>query len=308
MTRVPPASTQPDPEEFLRHLTVRDYVLLHWLAEHYVLPTRQIKAALFPSLRTAQRRLTVLHRIGALSRFRFDHSETDPVLYRIGAVPEFLIDRTGTDSVDLRYTMGPLGVEHVPMMFEDPDNPDAKPPRSHLARRRRVSRSPNLRHLIGVNQFFTDLFAHARTHPDAKVLRWWSEQHATKAYPSARTGTQIHPDGHGIWRVGGQSVGFFLENDYGTEGVPLVLDKLKKYEHLAKHENGPRYPVLLWVPTAARQRSLLRAMSGVPLPIPVAVGVHSRTPAGPIWAVPDRPDARLHLHELPSDPMRDPGA
>ena len=75
MVRVPPSRSQPDPLIALRRLSQRDRLLLSWLAEHFVLTTDQIAAALFPSLRAAQRRLTVLHRIGAVSRFQFARTE-----------------------------------------------------------------------------------------------------------------------------------------------------------------------------------------------------------------------------------------
>ena len=79
----------PDPLRDLRHLTPRDRLLLAWLAEHQTLTTGQIATALFPSLRAAQKRLTLLYRIGALDRFSFA--------------------RTPTDTGGLRYTLGPLG-------------------------------------------------------------------------------------------------------------------------------------------------------------------------------------------------------
>ena len=114
-----------------------------------------------------------------------------------------------------------------------------------MERTERIVGSRRLAHLLGTNQLFIDLHAYARTDRRARLVRWWSEQHATAAY--ALSG--IRPDGHGIWQVGDHTVGFWLEHDRGTEKIATVLDKLRNYARLA--EVGPRYPVLLRVPVAA---------------------------------------------------------
>lgn len=277
--RRPPAAGS-DPLRHVRRLTGRDRLLLGWLAEHYVLSTEQVTAALFPSRRSAQERLTTLYRIGALSRFAFARSDTECGSYR--------------------YTLGPLGVLLHPDAYTDPDNPAAKAPRSHLERRARILRSPTLDHLAGVNQFFVDLYAAARrSGGSAALLRWWSEQHATAVFRTALS--QIRPDGHGIWQVGRRRVGFFLEHDRGTEDVARVLRKLVQYARHAT-DGGPRFPVLFWVPDVRREATLQQRLAVLPtMPMPVATAVHCDTPAGPVWAVVGDPARRHPLHELPSD-------
>ena len=279
MVRIPTTPTAPDPLRELRHLTPRDRLVLSWLAEHYVLSTEQIAAAAFPSVRAAQIRLAVLYRIGAVSRFSFARTEATTGSYR--------------------YTLGPLGALLHPDAYTDPDHPGAKPPKTHLERRARITRSPRLPHLLGVNQFFIDLIRHTRTHPDAALLRWWSEQHATAAFETALS--RIRPDAHGVWQAAGHQVGLFLEYDRDTEDVARVIGKLRQYEKLAA-DGGPRYPVLFWVPDRRREASLLRALTSVRLPIPVATAIHSPHPAGPVWALPGDPGPRLCLHDLPSEP------
>ena len=266
-----------------RRLTPRDRLLLSWLAEHYLLSTHQIARALFDSTRTAQQRLTILHRLGVLHRFTFANHD-------------------GTPETPYLYTLGPVGMRLHPDAYHDPDQLGLKPPRSSIERVDRLARSPILGHLLGVNQFFVDLHAHTRTHPGTAVARWWSEQHAAAVFRRSQTRkTNIQPDGHGIWTAGGHTVGFFLEYDRSTEDVPRVLRKLKAYELLAK--TGPRFPVLLWVPTARREASLLDALQGSALPMPVATAVHGDDPAAPVWTLTgDRPPRRRALHELPADP------
>ncbi|MFG1952446.1 replication-relaxation family protein [Micromonospora sp. NPDC048830] len=258
---------------YLRRLTLRDRQLLAWLAEHYVLSTAQITTALFPSERSARLRLATLHRIDAVHRF---------------------VDVT-TGTGQHLYTLGPLGMLVHPTTYTDPERPDARPPRSSIERTERIIGSPRLWHLLGANQLFVDLHAYTRTDPSAKLVRWWSEQHATAAYTLAG----IRPDGHGIWHAAGRTVGFFLEHDNGTEPLRTVLRKLRAYERLA--EFGPRYPVLLRVPTHRREAHLLDALAGVPTVMPVATGLHHEHPAGPAWTLAAEPGPRRWLHELPTD-------
>jgi Replication-relaxation len=265
----------------LRHLTVRDHTLLAWLAEHYVLSTDQIAAALFPSRRAARLRLAVLHCLEAVSRF---------------------VDMT-TGNRQYLYTLGPLGAVVYPTQFNDPSRADARTPRSSIDRTERIIGSRKLAHLLGTNQLFIDLAAYARTDANAQLARWWSEQHATSAYAAASyitsKGTGVRPDGHGVWVAGAREVGFFLEHDNGTEPLRVVFDKLRGYEQLAA--SGPRYPVLLRVPGRRREQHLLDALHGVPTAMPVATGIHGEHPAGPAWTLASDPGLRRWLHELPSD-------
>ncbi|MGW5079530.1 replication-relaxation family protein [Micromonospora echinospora] len=259
--------------DLLRRLTLRDRQLLDWLAEHYLLSTDQIAHALFPSRRAALLRLATLHCIEAVTRF---------------------VDVT-TGTSQYLYALGPLGAVLHPSAYTDPDRPSARPPRSNIERTERIVGSTKLRHLLGVNQLFVDLHAHTRTNPNAKLARWWSEQHATAAYAAA----DIRPDAHGIWTVGDHSVGFFLEHDNNTENLNRVLRKLRAYERLA--EFGPRYPVLLRVRSRRREANLLRALAGLPTTMPVATGIHSEHPASRTWTLTTDLTPRRWLHELPSD-------
>ncbi|BFU47724.1 hypothetical protein KRMM14A1004_59610 [Krasilnikovia sp. MM14-A1004] len=258
----------------LARLTIRDRQLLDWLAEHYLLSTDQIAVALFPSKRAATLRLAALYEMEAVNRF---------------------VDVT-TGTRQHLYALGPLGALVHPSAYNDPDRPDAPAPRTATDRTERIVGSRKLAHLLGTNQLFIDLHAYTRADPNARLLRWWSEQHATAAY--ALSG--IRPDGHGIWQVGDRTTGFWLEHDRGTEKIATVLGKLRNYARLA--EVGPRYPVLLRVASRRRERNLLDALAGVPAGLPVATGIHSEHPAGPAWTVAgDASGLRRWLHELPSD-------
>ncbi|WP_460493895.1 replication-relaxation family protein [Dactylosporangium cerinum] len=244
-----------------RRIVPRDRALLALLAEHYLLSSSQIAAAFFDSLRIAQRRLTVLHRLGVVHRFAYPNAEHTAVPYL--------------------YTLGPVGLQLYPDAYDDPDSRYGRAPRNALERARRIAASATAAHLLGVNQFFVDLLAATRlpNASGARLVRWWSEQHATDVY--AQSG--IRPDGHGIWHAHEHTVGFFLEHDRGTEDLPRVVAKLRAYARLA--EFGPRYPVLLWLPTLQREANVLRLLAGVNTPMPVATAVHGPDPAGRVWTL-----------------------
>ncbi len=276
--RVPAPASKPDRLSAYRRLTPRDRLLLSWLAEHYLLSTDQIHRALFDSLRTAQMRLTILHRLDVLHRLAFSSAR-------------------GVAETPYLYMLGPVGLRLHPDAYSDPDNKGLKAPRSSIERADRIARSRKVHHMLGVNQFFVDLHAHTRAHPDTRLLRWWSEQHATAHYHRAR----IFPDGHGIWQAGGHTVGFFVEHDRATENLRRVVAKLRGYERLANRQ-GVRFPVLLWVPSHRRHANLLDALHDVAFPMPIAVAVHCDDPAAPVWTLTTDPFRRRALHQLPADP------
>jgi DNA-binding CsgD family transcriptional regulator len=270
------APSRRDRLRLLGHLTARDRAILGWLAEHYLLTTAQIAQAAFPSPRAAGLRLSHLHKIEAVNRFVDASTGTRQHLYALGA----------------------LGQIVHPTRYNDPDRYEAAAPRSSVERTERIVGSRKLAHLLGTNQLFVDLLGYARTDTGATLLRWWSEQRTTNAY-TAMIG--IRPDAHGIWRVGDRTVGFWLEHDRGTEPLDTVLRKLRNYARLGD-AGGPRYPVLLRVPSRRRENNLLDALAGLPPGMPVATGLHDEHPAGPAWTLAgDRGRLRRWLHELPSD-------
>jgi len=212
-------------------LTDRDLLLLDWLADHKVLTTFQIAHALFSSLDFAQRRLLHLHRLALLDRFR-------PL-------------RAGGGSYPWHYVLDHLGAQFVAASRDD----RSPRPVETAERIRRIATSRTLEHQLGINQIFTDLAGGARTHPNARVERWWSENRCARpgAFGGMTFFSPVRPDGHGIWAQDEQRVAFFLEYDTGTESHPALLTKLGRYARHV-HEGGPRWPVLFWLPTAAREQ------------------------------------------------------
>jgi hypothetical protein len=188
-------------------LTGRDLVLLGWLADHGVLTTEQIAAALFPSVNFAQRRLRTLLAWRLVDRFRPQRPDGGSYPYH------WLLAQLGTDVIAAQRG------EPVPRRDQ------ARQRRWHLTNR------ANLPHLLGVNGFFTRLAAYARTRLGAELRRWRSAARcqqrgafATRPLDDGRwdaTALSYHPksrpDGHGIFTARDHTTASFLEYDTGTE-------------------------------------------------------------------------------------------
>jgi Replication-relaxation len=287
-------------------LTDRDHILLGWLYDHGVLTSFQIAHALFPSVDVTQKRLRKLTGDGVIARFRPQKPDGGSYPYH------YVLDQLGTDVVAMQRG------------DELPRRDQAKRRRWHLTNR------ANLPHLLGTNQFFTDLAGYARTHPDTALERWWpaarcqqpgafldpgDDNIQVRAYPP-----RVRPDGHGIWtehhpdehhagetvgehgRGGGRrTVPFFAEFDNNTMPLGKLVDKIDGYVALARAYNRV-WPVLFSLHSAARERHLHRELTDAEIWYPVATTTRDTTTDGADGTVePGRSPAEavwwLHRHE-----------
>lgn len=251
------------------HITSRDRQLLQLLDDHHVLTTDQIHRLFFLARRTCQIRLGELHSLGLLDRFRFA--------------------RNGGGSQPWHWTLGHNGHRFQAAARNRPE-PTARTSRQTM---QRLSANPNLTHLLTANEFGVRLSAYARRHPQARLDRWWSEATATARF---RT---IKPDGHGLWSIGGTTVGYWLEVDTGTEPLGKVVAKIDKYLLLARN-GGPRYPVLFWLHSEEREEHLHAHLGGRRPEVAAATATHGSDPAEAVW-LPAGDTQRVPLIELPSD-------
>ena len=273
------------------HLTDRDHTLLGWLYDHGVLTTPQIANALYPSLDFAQKRLARLVALGVIDRFR-------PQRPVGGSYPfHYLLDQLGTDVVIAQRTDDPV-------------------PRAQARQRRwHLTNKANLVHLLGTNQFFTDLAGHARTHPTTSLVRWWSaRQCANPGLFSTLAGAPVgfvpvRPDGHGIWAQDGAYVPFWLEYDTGTEPIGTLVNKITAYSTKLPPVASrlKRWPVLFSLHSAHREHHLHQALNGITTGIPVATSTRQlnvtapaeTSPAGQVWWLHRDTQPRRTLIELP---------
>jgi hypothetical protein len=164
----------------------RDMLLLRLLEAHQVLSTSQIHTLLFPSLRVCQKRLARLRALGLVASFRRrDSSGRRRPAY---------------------WVLGAAGMRRRAIASGEPVPTD----RTVRVRRDRIVASPTLNHRLGVNQFFVDLIAHARTRRGVELVRWWPEERSTTLL------RPVEPDGHGAWQVGDQVWPWFVEYDTGS--------------------------------------------------------------------------------------------
>ncbi len=267
-------------------LEPRDYVLAHLLDQHRFLTTDQIAAVLFSSPRTCRNRLNVLRQMGFVDWFMPVHPVT-------GRLP-------------VHWVPGRLSARYVALYHGKPapsiralrDARDAYPSAA--------TRVGHLIHADGVNQFFIDLLAYGRKHPQARLTRWWS---AARTHETVDHNTR--PDGHGVWCDGDDEVAFFFEHDTGTESHPTRAEKLDGYRTL--QVKGPTLPVLFWLPTSTIEANFHRHLARTGTR-GVIVATASRDhavehggSAGPVWHLVGDGRRRLYLAELPG-PVGDGGA
>lgn len=235
-------------------LTPRDRQLCRLLWEHRVLTSHQIAEVAFPILTLAQRRLTTLAELEVVDRFR-------PLVL------------THTGSAPYHYTLGPAGA--AVLAAENDQTVRDLGYRRDVAQR--IAHNQHLAHVLGCNGFFTALLRHARHHDDADLLEWWPERRCAAAF-----GAAVRPDAYGRWREHGATVAFHLEHDNASEWVQRVAGKLPGYAALFRAQRAWR-PVLLWLPTTARERSVRRAIPHGEVPVATAARDSNPDPADAIW-------------------------
>lgn len=276
-TRPVGVSRRGRPHDSLREISwrlePRDYVLAHLLHEHRYLTTAQITAILFSSERTCRNRLNVLRKLGFIDWFM-------PV-------------RPGRGRLPVHWVPGPLAARYVALHHgERPPTPKAV----REAQDALVS-GGHLDHTDGTNQFFVDLIAHSRTHPDGRLTRWWPGRRIATAVDH-----NIRPDGHGVWAEADRQVAFFLEYDTGTEAHRVLAAKLPAYRKAAA-SGAPVWPVLFWLPTTARETNFHRRLNGAARGLVVATAARDTAaehgPAGTVWKLAGNGRRRLRLADLP---------
>ncbi|WP_033293131.1 replication-relaxation family protein [Amycolatopsis jejuensis] len=264
------------------HLTARDRWLCRMLFEHHVLTSTQIIDIAFPSRRAANLRLRNLYQWGVVHRFQPHRDRgSHPMHYVLDTAGAVALAREdGIDPRELGYN-----------------------------REREIGRafSLQLAHTVGCNGLFTALI-HRALQPGTTgaLTTWWSAARCGRHW-----GDIVTPDGYGRWREADRDIEWFIEFDFGTETLTRLARKLARYERLAEN-TGITTPVLVWLPTAAREANARRAFADAlralnrPDRVPVATTSGETTDdpldmAAPRWRrVEDtRTTGRVRLTELP---------
>ncbi|MHB1534854.1 MAG: replication-relaxation family protein, partial [Acidimicrobiales bacterium] len=194
-----------------------------------MLTTGQLTDLAFANVITAQHRLTVLHRLRVVDRFRHWRP--------VGSDPyHYVLDEIGAEIV-----AADQGVD---------------PPRRGQVRSRAMSLadSQRLADLVGVNGVFCSLARWARTTPGADLERWWSERRCAEEWDGV-----IRPDGYGQLRCGAHVVEFVLEYDRGTEQFDRLAGMLDVSPDLAEAVGWAPW-LAFWFPSPRREAEARRVL------------------------------------------------
>ena len=250
-------------------LTDRDRHVLRLIRWHRVLTTSQIHVMFFGDRNTAQHRMTRLHELRLVERFR---------------------PRAGREG-EYHYVLDVLGAYVVAAMANrDPDRDIKMRWRTDWAMS--IATSQRLVHTVGANDLFVRLVAAARDRPDAELSTWWGER-----YCSDRLGEVVRPDGLGVWHEGGTAVPFCLEYDRGSEQLSRLTKKAGDYARL-EVAWGVAFWLLVLVPGPRREVGARCALSGQGLAVAATTQAIAVRPTGAIWAPLGADGTRVRLAEL----------
>ncbi len=251
-------------------LTDRDRRILRLLRWHRVLTTSQIHVMFFGDRNTAQHRMTRLHELRLVERFR-------PL--RAGREGEY------------HFVLDVLGAYVVAAMANDDPTREPKM-RWRTDWAMSIATSQRLAHTVGANDLFVRLVAAARTKPDAELSTWWGERYCTD-----RLGEVVRPDGLGVWREGDATVAFCLEYDRGSEQLSRLEKKAGDYARL-EAAWGVRFWLLVVVPGPRREVGARLALSGQRLAAATTTRPMAVRPTEGIWAPLGADGTRVRLAEL----------
>ena len=257
--------------DITNRITARDATMLRLIAEHRVLTSGQLTAALFAEPGKARARIGILRAAGLVETFR-PPAVRNPPLYCVATAKAVKL-------------LGPTG-----------DTAVAMPPTGPKAAATAAALRPDLEHLRGVNEFFCRLLAAARTRDQAALEVWRSEWATAKLFPA-----RVRPDGFGRWRDGEAWCEFFLEYDTGTEPLHRLAAKLAGYADLLRTADTCT-PVLFWLRTPGREQHLHALLADLDLDDVVCVATATGDPAtadipGCVWQ-PTFTASRLSLASL----------
>jgi hypothetical protein len=252
----------------LNNLTRRDTDICLDIYEHRFLTAVQVFHLHFGSYARARTRTRELYEYGVLDRFRPPQ--------RPGSLP-------------WHYVLGSLGGEVVSGLLDIDDSS------KYFERNRpyRLAKSPRLKHMREVNDFFCRLvFAGRQQQSGFRVDRWWGERKSVSYCKAV-----VRPDAIGRLLGEDWSVDFFLEMDRGTESADRLRNKIIDYEEASVSRHLPRV-VLFCFPNERRERFARSALESAKLS--VATGIlesHLRDPLDRNW-LPVRNGRRRSPSEL----------
>jgi hypothetical protein len=254
-------------------LTERDRSILTMLYRHRVLTTDQLAEMYFDNTNTAQHRLTTLYRLRLVDRFQ-------PLDHRYA-------------SLQFHYVLDQLGA----MVIAAERSEDLDKSRWSADKSLAIGKSQRLRHLVGVNGFFSALVAESRRRKDCDLSLWWSERHCANQFERI-----AQPDGLGVWEEAGNQIVFCLEYDRSTETLERLGKKLKSYQDL-QVASGLAYWICFCFGHPRREAGARRVLAEATVPVATAALGPTQRPQDATWAPIGYKGLRLRLAELAGMPI-----
>lgn len=263
-------------------LTDRDRKILRLLRRHRVLTASQLTAMFFTDPNTARHRLTRLHRLHLVDRFRLPaHVAADvhpdrPAISPAGYLP----------STEYAYVLDTVGAEVLATDRAACPGQDVRV-RWRTGQALAIAGNPRLAHTLGANQLFVDLMSAARRLPDAELVTWWGEAYCHRLF-----GGHLNPDGMGVWCQDGGRLPFALEYDRGTETLARVAAKQDDYQ-LLEDAVGWEFWLLVVLPGPRREQGARPRLGAKGLAVATTSRGNGFDPAAAVWApVFANPDGR----------------
>jgi len=253
-----------------QRMTDRDRSVIRDLKRFRVLTTPQLARLHFNSFKRASARLLFLHELKVLDRFR-------PIREHWGAHP-------------WHWVVGPMGA--AILAGERGEDPERASRRWRGERMLAYATGQRLAHLVGINDLYVSLAAHARRN-ETCLLDWLTESEAVEW-----THGIVRPDAWGTWEDDGRRVEFFVEYDRGTETLGRLVDKLDGYERF-EAERGAIAWVLFAFTSGRREQTARRALTAAT--VPVATTWHP-DPHDAVWLPLSAAGDRMRLAALADVP------
>lgn len=243
--------------------------------------THQIADLHFASPNRARHRLLELHRRRVLNRFQ-------PQVAR------------GEGSAPWHYVMDVLGAHVIAAQL----GLEIKALKARIDRDVNLWKSPRLRHMLEVNDFFVSMAVACEEMCGYELAEWWGEATCQQRWMGSYHEPIVTPDGEGLLAGPGSSCSFFVELDRGTERGDRLAEKVVRYSRIAMWDKSPHALIFLF-PSAAREAharsSMSRFAEGFQTMALVTAhrALYERAPLGSAY-LPMNANRRLRLSELPS--------
>jgi hypothetical protein len=252
-----------------RRITSRDRRIADALYEHRVLTAQQIYELFFDSLDRARDRLTQLHELRVVDRFRpYRQHGSHPYYYLLDQAGALLTaSERGIDPADLDYSR---------------------------AKNLRLASSQQLRHQVEANGIATRLAQALRTTPGAELIEWRGQRRCAQLW-----GELVRPDSYLRLQLPAGQVALWVEHDRATETHQRLQEKLDRYEELAIALEQPI--TLLLTLTSDRREHETRRSLRPPEEVLLLTTTTMRHHADPLtdnW-LPASSETRLALTDLP---------